>query len=141
MGSHHYVQMSEEEDPDPSLLESVRLIMPTGASVPSVCTEKLKRKFSKCPLFVNLYGQTEAGTVVLGNQEMVGLGPIKPGCTIKVNIFNHPFLNCSLLSSGDFAVCECREWRALPAYGERGDAVQDKYNVHGLLEPAQISTL
>ena len=91
MGSHHYVQMSEEDDPDPSLLESVRLIMPTGASVPSVCTEKLKRKFPKCPLFVNLYGQTEAGTVVLGNQEMVGLGPIKPGCTIKVNIFNHHF--------------------------------------------------
>ena len=87
MGSHHYVQMSEQDMPDPGLLDSVRLIMPTGASVPRVCTDKLQRKLPKCVLHVNLYGQTESGTVVLGNLEYEGLGPIKPGCSIKARLF------------------------------------------------------
>ena len=83
MGSHHYVQVSEENT-DPAMLDSVKIIKPTGASVPAVCTDKLKSKFPMCVFYVNLYGQTESGIVILGNQEMVGLGPIKPGCRIKV---------------------------------------------------------
>ena len=109
MGSHHYVQMSEQ-DPDPRLqLDSVRVMMPTGASVPRVCTEKLKQKFPKCVIYVNLYGQTESGTVVLGNQEYEGLGgggEPAGGADVLPQAVGHQAGHLGLLVAGEAGVVE-----------------------------------
>ena len=48
IGSHHYVQMAESdilERNNAADFESVKILMPTGAAVPSSCEDKLRMKF------------------------------------------------------------------------------------------------
>lgn len=47
IGSHHYVHLAESDvldSVDPEGLACVRVIVPTGASVPECCEGKLRRK-------------------------------------------------------------------------------------------------
>ena len=48
VGTHHYVQLAESDamdSRDPEDFESVKLLLPTGAAVPSSCEVKLRKKF------------------------------------------------------------------------------------------------
>ena len=64
MGSHHFQQMAELgylDKVDPVKLESVKLLLPSGSSVPPSCIETLKRKFPNLMGIGNFYGLTELG--------------------------------------------------------------------------------
>ena len=64
MGSHHFQQMAELgylDKVEPVKLESVKLLLPSGSSVPPCCIETLKRKFPNLMGIGNFYGLTELG--------------------------------------------------------------------------------
>ena len=90
IGSHHYVQLSAFDIEASGLrphddLGSVVAILPSGAAVPKVCRRKLEKIFPRSVLYMSIYGQTETGGAVIGSiEDCEGLGPIKPGCQMKV---------------------------------------------------------
>jgi len=88
LGTHHYVQLSELDLSTvkfkPSDLYSVKMILPSGAAVPAICRQKLKKIFPFLTFFYNGYGQTEVYVISGGFQELRGLGRIFPGTTAKV---------------------------------------------------------
>jgi hypothetical protein len=48
LGTHHYVQLSESEilkEANPEDLSEVKLLMPSGAAVPSSCEQAIRQKF------------------------------------------------------------------------------------------------
>ena len=95
-GSHHYVQLSEydlnkafkEENIKSSDLNSVKAVVPTGSAVPSCCMHEVKKRFQLSVLHLDGYGQTECSAIAGRTQELVGLGSIYKGVTVKVKCLN-----------------------------------------------------
>lgn len=90
LGTHHYVQMAESDvlqQVDPQDLESVKLLMPAGAAVPSSCEVKIRAKFKSLMGVLNVYGQTECGLVSAGFGQD-NLGMITPKTKVKIEDTN-----------------------------------------------------
>lgn len=86
MGTHHYVQLAESDElqlVDPEDLESVKLLLPAGAAVPSSCELAIKAKMKNLEGVLNSYGQTESGVITCGTSPL-HLGTVLP--TVKVKI-------------------------------------------------------
>ena len=88
VGTHHYVQLSEFDlkttDYKLSDFNSVRVIVPSGAAVPAICSTKLRKIFRMSAWYFNGYGQTETYGLSGGFEAMPGLGALKEGCKMKV---------------------------------------------------------
>ena len=57
IGTHHYVQLAETnilDDMDPKDLDSIQLVVPTGAAVPLAIQKRLKKKMRNLKVFYEL---------------------------------------------------------------------------------------
>ena len=88
VGTHHYVQLSESDvlkNADPKKLESIELLFPAGAAVPSSCEEIYKAKMKNLKFVMNGYGMSEVGVLTINNTS-TAIGYVLPGNTFKVRI-------------------------------------------------------
>ena len=59
-GSHHIIQLSQQNPQNKSLdLSYVRLVSPTGSTVPPTTYQDLKKNFKNLVAVINAYGMTE----------------------------------------------------------------------------------
>ncbi len=88
IGTHHYVQLAESDilqQTDPEGLDSVKLIMPAGAAVPSSCETLIRMKFRNVMAVLNVYGQTECGLITAGFTQTT-LGTVTPKTKVKASM-------------------------------------------------------
>ena len=86
-GSHHIVQLCQQNPKDKSLdLSYVRMVSPTGSTVPPTTYQDLKKNFKNLVAVINAYGMTEfvgywAAAV---STDVNYLGGVAPGSVVKI---------------------------------------------------------
>jgi len=86
MGTHYYVQLTESKvflESNPSDLDSVELVMPTGAAVPEHYRMAYMKHMRNLKVVLNAYGATEMVCCSI-NTNSESLGVVLPGITFKV---------------------------------------------------------
>ena len=86
-GSHHIIQLSQQNPQNKSLdLSYVRLVSPTGSTVPPTTYQDLKKNFKNLVAVINAYGMTECigYWVVAFSVDATYLGGVAPGSVVKI---------------------------------------------------------
>ena len=86
-GSHHIVQLCQQNPKDKSLdLSYVRMVSPTGSTVPPTTYQDLKKNFKNLVAVINAYGMTECigYWVVAFSVDATYLGGVAPGSVVKI---------------------------------------------------------
>ena len=86
-GSHHLVQLSQQDPKDKTLdLSSVLMVAPAGSTVPPTLCQDLKKNFKNLAAVVNGYGMTECVGYwgISFSMDPTHLGGVAPGCIVKI---------------------------------------------------------